>query len=143
MTMTLTDSHDVPAIRYLGLQLPKREYEVFDTQEEAEAYLGDGDGNLYQIRRRPRTDSVGELDVSTTSERLPRRELVASAQKFKEGQNVGLIATTAPSQPYQRGVVEGYEGDGMYVVRLWTVYRSDPEEYDGLREVHEDQMEPV
>lgn len=66
--------------------------------------------------------------------------------KFKPGQRVILKGYPRGSEdfpdgmPEERGVIEDFEGRGMYIVLVDDRYR-DGEDDDGLREVHADQIE--
>lgn len=58
--------------------------------------------------------------------------------RFKAGQRVRLKPFEV--NPEEFGTVDGYEGNGMYLVTVDKKYRP-LEDRDGLREVEESQME--
>jgi hypothetical protein len=59
--------------------------------------------------------------------------------KFQYNQKVRLPAFE--DQPEETGTVEEYEGNGMYIVIVSP--RRDTCEDDGIREVHEENMEAM
>lgn len=61
---------------------------------------------------------------------------------IEDGTRVRLLRNPAEGWEEESGEVEGYEGDGTYVVRLDEEYLTNCFD-DGLREVHESVLEVV
>lgn len=63
-------------------------------------------------------------------------------QRFNVDQRVRLMPDEAEGWGEEFGTIEEYEGVGLYLVRVDDKYRVDAAD-DGLREVNDDNLEPV